>query len=272
MPNISSAEGGPVASRAAIFQRKDIRPAGNRFGRCLPTIAGQRAKIEPQLTLGIDQAVPLAEQKLLAFDDYRKLRQRPLHAGHQPRQVGQLALQRLGRDARGQQLRQPPGRGDFLKIKIRQLPHLASRHDQAAPMPAANHRHAYAQQVGQHGGRVQPLDALLSFDQADPLPELGLGDDLELARLGPARCPSSKSLSTTPSAESNSLSPTTIRSTVASELSTTMPPCPLTSCWASRRGMPASLPTSATRLSVSGPCTIGSATVSPLPREPWRAV
>ena len=106
-----------------------------------------------------------------------------LMSGQITRQRRQLLLDRRGRHAGGQQLGQPPGGGDFLKIEVGQPPHLADRHDPAAALPAANHRDAHAQQLGQHGRRVQPMDVLLALDQAQPLPELGFADDLERAAI-----------------------------------------------------------------------------------------
>ena len=110
--------------------------------------------------------------------------------GHGPGGVGEVAGQRFElpfdlprRHARRQQLCQPTRRGHFLEIKIRQPPHLADRHDQSPPVPAANHRHRDAQQIGQHGRRIEPVDLLLGLDQPEPLPKLGLGDDLDRALL-----------------------------------------------------------------------------------------
>ena len=136
-------------------------------------------EIESPLTARLDQPVALPEQDLLALHDHRQL-------GHGPGDVGEVAGQRFElpfdrprRDARRQQFRQPPGRGDFLEIEIRQPPHLADRHDQSPPVPAANHRHRDAQQVGQHGRRIEPVDLVLRLDQPEPLPELRLRDDLD---------------------------------------------------------------------------------------------
>ncbi len=128
----------------------------------------------------------MPQQELLAFDNDRKLRQRPLDAGHEPRQVGQFSLERRRRNSRRQQLCQPPSRGHFLEIEISQPPHFAGRHDQAAPVPTPNDRDRHAQQIGKHGRRIEPPHALFPFDQAQPLPELGLGNDFQLARFGAA--------------------------------------------------------------------------------------
>ena len=83
-----------------------------------------------------------------------------------------------------QKFGQPPRRGDLLKIEVRQAADLADRNDQSPAMPTANHGHAHPQQIGQHGGRVEPVDVVLVLDQAQPLPELRFGYDLDFAFLG----------------------------------------------------------------------------------------
>ena len=152
--------------------------ACGRRGLALPGV-----EIEPQLPARLDQPVALPQQDLLALDDHRKLGQRPGDAGQIAGQRRQLLLDRPRRHAGRQQFGQPPGRGHLLEIEVRQPPHLAHRHDQPPPMPAANHRHRHAQQFGQHGRRVEPVDVLLRFDQPQPLPELRFGDDLDRALL-----------------------------------------------------------------------------------------
>ncbi len=129
----------------------------------------------------IDQPVALAKQQLFAFDDHRQLCQRPGHAGNRLGQGCQFPLDGGRRNARRQQLGQTPGGGDFLKIEVGQTAHFAGRHDQAAAMPTADHGHRHLQQVGQHRGRVQPVNALLPLDQPQPLPQLGFGDHFQLA-------------------------------------------------------------------------------------------
>ena len=183
--SISSGEPAKTASPCQEGSER-ISSGWSAAGGQLVGGVGQRAEIESQLAVRIDQPVALSQQKLLAFDDDRQLGQRPLDARHALGQRLQLALDGRRRNARRQQFGQPPGGGDFLKIEVRQTAHFAGRHDQAAAMPTADHGHRHFEQFGQHGGRVQPADALLPLDQTEPLPELGFGDDFQLAAGHPA--------------------------------------------------------------------------------------
>ena len=46
-------------------------------------------------------------------------------------------------------------------------------------MPTPDRRHRNFQQLGQHGRCIQPPNRLFWFNQAQALPELRLGDDLQ---------------------------------------------------------------------------------------------
>ena len=127
----------------------------------------------------LDQSVALPQEDLHAVNDDRQLGQRPSDAGEPAGQAGQLLLDRLRRRPGGKQLRQPLGRGHFVKVEIRQPPHLARRRNQPPTMPSPNHRQRDAEQFGQHGGRVKAMDVRLLIDQPKALPELRFRNQFE---------------------------------------------------------------------------------------------
>ena len=230
-------DGGRAAVAPAAVSGGDSRSQASKSNRNCPP-----GSISPS---------PLPQQNLLALHDDRQLGQRPLDAGQIAGQRRQLPLDRPRRHARRQQLGQPPGGGHLLKIEIRQPPHLADRHDQPAPMPAANHRHRHAEQLGQHGGRVEPVDVVLRVDQPQPLPELRLGDDLDRPCFG--RLPRGL---VEPVVETVGLGQRQLVLADHDQIGRGVglfqhrrPVAAATNCAASRRAMLASLPTKATRLS-----------------------
>jgi len=92
-------------------------------------------EIESQLSARFEQPVALPQQYLLTTHDHRELRQRSCHVGQIAGKRRKLLLHRSRRCTRRQQLGQTPRRRHLLKIKVRQSPHLAHRHDQPSPMP-----------------------------------------------------------------------------------------------------------------------------------------
>ena len=125
----------------------------------------------------------MPEQDLLALHDHRQLGHWPGDVGEIPGERFELPFDRPRRHACGQQFRQPPGRGDFLEIEIGQPPHLADRHDQSPPVPAANHRHRERPTSRPAWPACRAGGTRVALDQPEPLPELGLRDDLDGALL-----------------------------------------------------------------------------------------
>ena len=137
-------------------------------------------------------------------------------------------------------------------------------------MPATDHRDGQVQQIGQHRWCVEPANALLDLDQAQPLPQLGLGDDFQLAGLDPlAGEPVDQFVGQAVSCEQLVFAHDD-QVDLSVDPSATCPPWARTNCWASRRGMPPSLPAKATRRPQIGLCTAGSATVVVCPLRPAR--
>ena len=144
--------------------------------------------------------------------------------------------------------RQPLGSGHFLKIEVRQSPHLADRHNQPAAMPAANHGHRNVQQLGQHGRRVEPMNVGLAVDQPQPLPKLRFRDDFDRAGLdGLANRLVRPGVELVALGKGQPRLAEHERLTEGSACSRTTAPWAATNWAASRRGMPARRPTKAMR-------------------------
>jgi hypothetical protein len=175
----------PSSSSSAAFWARSSCAGGAAWsgGWCGCLFPPRQVEVEPQLPARLDQPVSLPQQDLPAFDDHRKLGQRPLDLGEVAGQGGQLLLDGLGLHARGQQLSKPPRGADLLEIEIRQAADLAHGDDQPAAVPAADHGRRDPQEPGEHGGGVETVDFLREVHQAEALPELGLGDDLQVAML-----------------------------------------------------------------------------------------
>ena len=114
-------------------------------------------------------------------------------------------------------------------------------------MPPANGRHGDAQEVGQHGGCVQPPHVLLALDHSQLLPELRFPQNSQATfRNRPPGGIIQKLVCA--SSSGNSSAPMTTKSASLSGVYRPgVPPYCRTSCWASRLVTPPSFPTNATR-------------------------
>jgi hypothetical protein len=140
-----------------------------------------RGEIESQLAARLDQAIALPQEDFASLDDHRQLRQRAVRVRYVTRQGRQFLFDGGGRGAGGEQFGQASGGGHLAEVEIRQSPHFTDRHNQTAPMPATDHRHRNAEQLGQHRRRVKTADLLFGLDEAKTLPKLRLADDLDPA-------------------------------------------------------------------------------------------
>ena len=142
--------------------------------------------------------------------DDGQLRQRPFDAGNIAPQFGELALQGRGGNAGRQQFSQPAGGGHFLKIEVRQPAHFFGRLNEPAAVPAAYNGQRNAQEVGEHGGRIQPMDVVFFVEQSQALPKLAFANDFSFAGFDGGLCGLVKERRKPGSAASGSSSPITM--------------------------------------------------------------
>ena len=248
--------------------RSAARPWRGAGGRLVRDRFAGRSKASKSIRSwppGSIKPFPLPQQQLLALHDHRQLCQRSLDVRHVAGQFRQLSFDRIGRRAGRQQRGQLPGRRHLLEIEIRQSPDFAHRHDQLAAVPAANDRHGNRQQFGQHGRRVQPHVRFV-VKHAQPLPELGLRNDLQLAFRGPLP---ERLVQQTVFVQRQFVGTDHHQIHVAAQRD--RPVCrrdSRTRFWASRCVMPPSLPAKATRRSLESTRGIGGISCGHLGADP----
>ena len=124
-----------------------------------------------QLPSGFHQALSLAEQDPAAFDDDRKLRQRSLDTGNIASKFIQATLDIPGRRSSRKQLGQPPGRRNFLEIKVGKTVDLTDWQDQLPAVPTPDDGNRDLQQLGKHCRRIESPHMFLILHQPKPMPE-----------------------------------------------------------------------------------------------------
>ena len=139
-------------------------------------------KINQQLPGRLGQTFAATNEQSSTFDHDRRIGQRPRRIRQHPRQRLQLAIH--GRQSCNRHAATAPASAQRELLRNRNTPAAALRvslAERTAQMPLPNRRDRHADQLGQHRGRIEPLDSGARLDEAQPSPEIRFVQDLHFA-------------------------------------------------------------------------------------------